>query len=119
MPSRNSKGNSRSDDNFQNCLDQIEEVVNTSTHALLIVGDFNASLKERPGNPQDRQLVDFVRRNSLNHLQSGTSTFYHPNKTDCAEINYVFFNERGKHLVENVQIVTNSATNTSDHALLL
>ena len=48
MPSRNSKGNNRNDDNFQSCLDQIEEVLNTysSTHASLIVGDFNASSKE-------------------------------------------------------------------------
>ena len=64
MPSRNSKGNSRSDDNFQSCLDQIEEVVNSynSTHAILIVGDFNASLKQRTGNAQDRLLIDFVRK---------------------------------------------------------
>ena len=77
MPSRNSKGNSRSDDNFQSCLDQIEEVVNSynSTHAILIVGDFNASLKHHTGNAQDRLLIDFVSKNSLGCLQSGTPTF--------------------------------------------
>ena len=49
-----------------------------STHAILIVGDFNASLKERTGNAQDRLLIDFVSKNSLGCLQSGTPTFYHP-----------------------------------------
>ena len=47
-------------------LDQNDEVLNTynSTHAILCVGDFNASMKERPGNLQDRQFIDFVHRNS-------------------------------------------------------
>ena len=56
MPSRNSKGNNKNDDNFQSCLDQTEEVLNTysSTHALLIVGDVNASLKQCKGNMQDQ-----------------------------------------------------------------
>ena len=117
MPSRNSKGSSRGDDNYQSCLDQIEEVLNTynSTHAIICVGDFNASLKERPGNLQDRQFIEFVHRNSLGHLQSGTPTFYHPNKADCAEIDYVLFNERGRQLVDSVRIETKTAANTSDH----
>ena len=102
---------------YQSCLDQIEEVLNTynSTHAIICVGDFNASLKERPSNLQDRQFIEFVHRNSLGHLQSGTPTFYHPNKADCAEIDYVLFNERGRQLVDSVRIETKTAANTSDH----
>ena len=67
MSSRNSKGNSKADDSYQNSLDQLEEILNTYTkiHAVMLLGDFNASLKQRKGNNQDLQLSSFVDRNSL------------------------------------------------------
>ncbi|MEW8545673.1 MAG: endonuclease/exonuclease/phosphatase family protein [Candidatus Thiodiazotropha sp.] len=97
MPSRNSKGNGKGDDNYQSCLDQLEEVLNiyNDSHAVVILGDFNASLMGRKGNEQDQQLKAFVANNSLGHLQTGIPTFFHPNKTDSAEIDYVLFNRLG------------------------
>ena len=67
MPSRNSKGNSKSDDNYQSCLNQIGEVlaIYQNTHVILVTGDFNASLCERKGNLQDQMLKTFVINNSL------------------------------------------------------
>ena len=74
-----------------------------------------ASLKERKGNMQNQQFKAFVSSNSLGCLQSGTPTFYHQNKTDCAEIDYVLFNKLGGRLVRTVHVETKTATNTSDH----
>ena len=69
MPSRNSRGNSKSDDNYQSCLDQLKEVLNTygNSHAVFIVGNFNTSLMERKRNEQDQQFKAFVKSNSLGH----------------------------------------------------
>ena len=69
MPSRNSKGNSRSDDSFQNSLDQLEEILNiySDSHAVYLLCDFNVSMMQRKGNGQDRVLEAFVSRNSLEY----------------------------------------------------
>ena len=82
MYSRNSKGNSKADDSYQSCLDQIDEILKTykRTHAVLIIGDLNASLVQRKGNIQDLQLRAFVYSNSLKNQQCGIRTFSHPNK---------------------------------------
>ena len=95
MPSRNSKGNSRSDDSFQNSLDQLEEILNiySDSHAVYLLGDFNASMVQRKGNGQDRMLEEFVSRYSLEYQQNGQNTFTHPNTSDQAEIDYIFYNQ--------------------------
>ena len=98
MPRRNSKGIAKSDDNFQSCLEQIEEVLSIyqNTHIVLLVGDFNTSLVEQKGNAQDVLLQAAVTSNSLEHQQMDASTFFHPNKTDNAEINYILSIRSGR-----------------------
>ena len=94
MPSRNSKA----DDSYQDSLAQLDEILNTysSTHAIFILGDFNGSLVQRKGNSQDLQLGMFVDSNALLNQQNGQCTFFHPNKTDKAEIDYIFYNQQKK-----------------------
>ncbi|MEW8546334.1 MAG: reverse transcriptase family protein, partial [Candidatus Thiodiazotropha sp.] len=117
MPSRNSKTNSSDKENYEQCLDQLVEILNTfcSTHVILILGDMNASLCKRKGNNQDILLENFVKSNGLCCEQSGTETFFHPNKTDKAEIDYIFFNDRYKDLVKDVSVANWPSSNTSDH----
>ena len=117
MPSRNSKGNSKADDSYQSCLDQIDEILKTynRTHAVLIIGDLNASLVQRKGNIQDLQLRAFVDSNSLKNQQCGIHTFSHPNKSDKAEIDYVFYNRAAEMLVKCVAVESDETLNTSDH----
>ena len=116
MPSRNSKGE-KEGDSYRNCLDQLSEVINTygKIHAVLVVGDLNASLVTRPGNQQDALLKQFVETNGLSSKQTGENTFFHPNKHDKAEIDYILYNEHGKELVTSVKVQTSDALNTSDH----
>ena len=66
-------GNSKADETYQNALDQIEEILNSypKSHAVILLGDFNASLKQRKGNNQDLRLPSFVDRNSLVYKQNG------------------------------------------------
>lgn len=115
MPSRNSKNSSS--DNYQLFLDQLEELVTTysSTHAVFILGDLNASLIHRKGNLQDSLLVKFVESNSLFYQQSGKETFFHPNKSDKAEIDYILYNKSGNDLIQDVSVAREIALNTSDH----
>ena len=117
MPSRNSKGNSRADDSYQSCLDQIEEILNTysRTHAVLVIGDFNASMVQRKGNSQDIQLRSFIDSNSLRNQQNRQCTFFHPNKTDKAEIDYDFYNQVAEDLIKCVAVEPDGVLNTSDH----
>ena len=107
----------KNDDNFQSCLEQIEEVLSIyqKTHIVLLVGDFNASLSRQRGNAQDVLLQAAVASNSLEHQQKGVSTFFHPNKTDSAEIDYIIFNKIGQRFVKSVYVEKSVALNTSDH----
>ena len=117
MPSRNSKSNCNDKENYMHCLDQLEEILNiyTRSHAVFILGDMNASLVPRRGNQQDVLLRDFVDSNSLCWRQNGEETFFHPNKGDRAEIDYVLFNIIGDSLVKSVSVERNIPLNTSDH----
>ena len=67
-----------------------------------MAGDFNASLSEHRGNAQDVLLQTAVNNNSLEYQQNGTSTFFHPNKTDNAEIDYILFNKMGRKFVKSL-----------------
>ena len=118
MPSRNSKSNSTDRENYMHCLDQLGEILNTysGTHAVIILGDMNASLKARKGNLQDTLLIDFVSQHDLSWRQNGEETFFHPNKADKAEIDYIFFNKLGEELAGPVDIERSTSLNTSDHA---
>ena len=106
MPSRNSKSGSADRENYQQVLDQLEEILNTysRTHSVLMLGDMNASLQQRKGNNQDTLLKDFQTSNNLHCLQKGAGTFFHPNKSDKAEIDYILFDERSKQIVTTVAV---------------
>ena len=99
------------------CLDQLGKNLNTysGTHAVIILGDMNASLKARKGNLQDTLLMDFVSQHDLSWRQSGEETFFHPNKAYKAEIDYIFFNKLGEELAGPVDIERSTSLNTSDH----
>ena len=84
------------------------------THIVLLVGDFNACLSGQRGNAQDVLLQATVASNSLEHQQKGVSTFFHPNKTNNAEIDYILFNKIGQRFVKSVCVEKSVALNTSD-----
>ena len=79
-------------ESYRNCLDQLSEVLSTygKTHAVLILGDLNASLLTRTGNRHDSLLKQFVETNGLPCKQRGENTLFHPNKYDKAEIDYIY-----------------------------
>ena len=117
MPSRSSKSNSSDRETYLHCLDQVEEILNiySSTHAVVILGDMNASLIPWKGNMHDPLLMDFVERNTLSWRQNGEETFFHPNKAEKAEIDYVLVNKSANKLVQSVAIERHTSLNISDH----
>lgn len=60
-------------------------------------------------------LVDFVRRHDLSWRQNGEVTFFHPNKADKAEIDYIFFNKLGDEVAGPVAVERSTSLSTSDH----
>ena len=52
---------------------------------------------------------------SLKNQQCGIRTFSHPNKSDKAEIDNVFYNRAAEELVKCVAVESDKALNTSDH----
>ena len=117
MPSRNSKSSSKERENYQHVLNQLEEILNiyNRTHAVLILGDMNASLCLRNGNNQDILLKDFLTSNNMFCVQDGADTFFHPNKSDKAEIDYIFSNKHGRQILRTVSVDSRTFLNTSDH----
>ena len=120
MPSRNTK-NILDKDNYQHILDQIEDILNifSKTHAVIVLGDLNASLCQRKNNMQDTLLRNFVHSNDLHSEQTGAETFFYPNKTDKAEIDYILLNTHSKQLVKTVKVDSSSALNTPDHVQVI
>ena len=116
MPSRNTKGD-REGDGYRACLDQVGEIILTynKTHAVLVIGDLNASLTMRKGNQQDIQLKQFVDGFGLSSGQHGECTFFHPNKSDQVEIDYILYTGIGADVVALVDVESHNAANTSDH----
>ena len=53
--------------------------------------------------------------NDLFCSQTGIETFFHPNKTDKAEIDYIFLNSQSRHAVRKISVDNMTALNTSDH----
>ena len=84
-----------------------------TSHALLLLGDVNASLLGRHGNSQDVKLKNFCDSNNLHSKQKGQHTFLHVNGRDNAD--NILFNKKGQRLIRSVRAVKYTDTNTSDH----
>ena len=64
-------------------LEKVQEVLlkYSSTHAVFICGDMNASLKRHPENDHDKLFELIMRRNDLTHISRGNSNIYPPKWT--------------------------------------
>ena len=114
MPSRNTKGD-REGYGYRACLDQVGELILTynKTHAAFVIGDLNATMHK--GNQQDIQLKQFVDGFGLSSMQHGECTFFYPNKSDQAEIDYILYTGIGADVVASEDVESRNAANTSDH----
>ncbi|MES9884558.1 MAG: reverse transcriptase family protein [Sedimenticola sp.] len=115
MPSRNSRGNY----SYKETLEELEEIITKyeQTHAIIVIGDMNASLATRAGNVHDKMFNQLCMDKKLSSLQVGTPTFYHENGRDCAELDYILCCNKARLIVEHVWVETDekSSSNTSDH----
>ena len=72
----------------------------------------------RKGKQQDIQLRQFADLFGLSSGQHGECTFFHPNKSDQAEIDYILYTGFGADVVALVEVESRNAGNTSDHVLV-
>ena len=94
LPSRGSASN---ENEFMETLDELHEVLQTfsSTHDIIIGGDFNASLHRTKTCGRDQSLRCFVNEHGL-FLSSEypeASTFFHTAGDFSSQIDYFFVTE--------------------------
>ena len=125
MPCRNSRTGTT---DYDESLDILREIISKyrDTHAILLLGDFNASLTRNPENQQDRKLREFLKENDM-HIQANlhsqdTPTFFHHNGKDNAQIDYIFHIQSYFNLnitnIEPTKIHPMHPLNTSDHTTI-
>ena len=103
-------------DSYGLTLSEIQEILNkyTTTYALLLLGDKNASLKCRPNNAQDVKLQTFCEINSSRNRKK-QHAFLHVYGKDSAEIDYILFNVKAQSLISTVKTESYKDINTSHH----
>ena len=108
------RGNSRQED-FKASLDLLEEICNKfAEHVIFICGDLNASLSRNPPNDRDNLLKSFVQSMGLTSQQNGTPTFFHENKEQSAELDYILKNPLACSVSSIVHIEDDQSNNVSD-----
>lgn len=114
MPTR---GATRSDEEYEETLAQLEAIINKqSADKVIVGGDFNVDL----GNPlncnRKRQLQKLIQQQNLVaplNKKLGP-TFIHTNGTDSSSIDYFFTNMQDEEIAEYRKL-DQLPTNTSDH----
>jgi len=102
---------------FDTVLQELDELMEkyTTECAVLLCGDFNASLTRHPPNDRDIALRDFVSRQNLQCQQTGSPTFFHASGNSSAEIDYILKNPTAAKMSSPVLCVGPHPDNVSDH----
>ena len=102
---------------FVDILDEMSEIITKYSNlgALILCGDFNASLTRDPPNERDKLFKAFYKDNNLTTMQSGTPTFIHSNGEVKSEIDYILFNETATQKILTTCVEQDHPENTSEH----
>lgn len=102
---------------YRECLDILHDMIAkySSSHRVIIAGDFNGTLLEpRRYNKHDQLLSQFVREHHLiPNLDTDKPTFVHHSGASSSQIDYVLSQEAG--LVTECRIIENNGVNVSSH----
>ncbi|KAK3087363.1 hypothetical protein FSP39_005046 [Pinctada imbricata] len=123
MPCRNNFSKINTTTSYEENLDVIGEIVtkHSTTHNIILVGDFNASLTRRTETSQDKKLKEFIQEHSFIHLLGSDDhpTFYHHNGKDTAQLDYIFLKSKHPTSLNNQENIYKihpmHPLNTSDH----
>ena len=107
------KGVTDNFDNFQECLDQIHEIISkyNSSHSIFIGGDFNEDY-ESGSTRRSSSLKDFLSDHCLAVFTD--KTFIHPNGVDSTTVDHFFFSKSFSNKVIQVKWL-DIPENNSDH----
>ncbi|CAC5365152.1 unnamed protein product [Mytilus coruscus] len=94
---------------------ELKSPFNLSTHRIIIVGDFNGTLKPpRNYNKHDRLLQAFVQEMNLKQSCTDKSTFFHHSGLSCSQIDYILDNTTST-IISNYKTHNRCPSNTSSH----
>ena len=114
------KGLQDSTENYEDCLAQLSEIVAkfSSSHRIVIGGDFNEDMVDTKKTKRSRLLSDFLNENKLYFSSSG-KTYVNPDGLETSTINYIFYDQkmREMHLSTNRLLAIHA--NVSDHIPVL
>ena len=103
-------------EDFKDCLMQLQEIFNkySSTHTVIVGGDFNEDLYVQKQSER-RQLLETFLKHSQLKTRTTEKTYMNPEGVETSTIDYIFFPEKIDHLVEGPQRLEEESGNVSDH----
>lgn len=113
-----SRGKAGQEEKYASALDELHEIISkyTSTHHMIICGDFNACLWETRCS-RDRKFQNFVTEELLRlpNNYPEVPTHYHHNGCDKSAIDFIITKTEQENLVGNVKVLEGKDGNTSPH----
>ena len=107
---------------YDDCLARIRELMikYRENFAIILCGDFNASITCDPRHYQDRALRAFCSEMELIQPESYQDgcTFHHANGSS-SQIDYFFIERKHSDIISKVWLPEDSSSNISDHTALL
>ena len=110
------KGANSNIQEFQECIDQLDEIVSkySETHNIIIGGDLNEEISKSLNSDRNIYVQTFIRDNCLDTVSFG-ATFVHANGRDSSEIDHFLFTKTPTFNIIGSKKLCNLATNVSDH----
>jgi exonuclease III len=113
------KGSPNSQDEFQECIDQLHEIMSTyeQTYQVIIGGDFNEEITNINTTTRQQYVVEFMAEHQMYTKEMGP-TFINATGKDCTSIDYILFQESYREQISSIKKIDVIA-NVSDHYPIL
>ena len=103
-------------EDFNDCLDQLNEIIQkySSTHIVIIGGDWNEDIYTETQSKRKQNMKDFLSENDLitTHTQK---TYTGPKGTMVSTLDYIFYPKTLSIRVQKIQVLEKMKINVSDH----
>ncbi|MES9880811.1 MAG: reverse transcriptase family protein [Sedimenticola sp.] len=103
-------------EDFVDCLDQLQEIVNkySNTHSIVIGGDFNEDMKNRRNSKRAKELTQFMNELGLETVLT-EPTYINPGGADTSIIDYIMYHKNISSKIISIEILESLNGNVSDH----
>ncbi|MCG7879544.1 MAG: reverse transcriptase family protein [Candidatus Thiodiazotropha taylori] len=110
------KGLTDNVEDFNDCLDQLNEIIQkySSTHIVVIGGDWNEDLYSNTKTGRQQSLKDFIRENDLTTKQT-QKTYINPRGAETSTLDYILYPKTFSDCIGEIRVLDNLKANVSDH----